>query len=323
MRRAPFLVASLLAIVCASGLARIADAQTTGANAAPKAPLIESLSGPAKEAYEAATILVNNGDSAHAIAKYREAYEQSKDPRLLFDMAVCERDLHAYAAMQGLLSRYEREAGAELSPDQKADVEAALAAIHDFVGTVSLTVSEAGADVSIDGEPVGTTPLAAPLVLDLGKHTLSVTKDGFDPVEHPIEISGGNETNAGITLFRRARPALLKVTAHPAATVVIDKKELAHGSFDGALAPGTHLVQVTEPGKRAYETRVVLGDGEARSLQVTLEEERHAAIWPWIAGGAAILLAGAGVGTYFLVRPQGTPVPSGAIVVPIPSSNGM
>jgi hypothetical protein len=303
MRRAPFLVASLLAIVCASGLARIADAQPTGANAAPKAPLIESLSGPAKEAYEAATILVNNGDSAHAIAKYREAYEQSKDPRLLFDMAVCERDLHAYAAMQGLLSRYEREAGAELSPDQKADVEAALAAIHDFVGTVSLTVSEAGADVSIDGEPVGTTPLAAPLVLDLGKHTLSVTKDGFDPVEHPIEISGGNETNAGITLFRRARPALLKVTAHPAATVVIDKKELAHGSFDGALAPGTHLVQVTEPGKRAYETRVVLGDGEARSLQVTLEEERHAAIWPWIAGGVA-LLVGAGVGGYVLVQQE-------------------
>jgi hypothetical protein len=305
MRRAPFLVASLLAILCASGLARIADAQPTGAgaSAAPKTPLIESLSGPAKEAYEAATILVNNGDSAHAIAKYREAYEQSKDPRLLFDMAICERDLHAYAAMQGLLLRYERDAGAEMSPEQKADVEAALAAIHNFIGTVNLTVSEAGADVSIDGEPVGTTPLAAPLVLDLGKHTLSVKKDGFDPVEHPIEISGGNETNAGITLFRRARPALLKVTAHPGATVVIDKKELAHGTFDGALAPGTHEVQVTEPGKRAYETRVVLGDGEARSLQVTLEEERHAAIWPWIAGGVA-LLVGAGVGGYVLVQQE-------------------
>jgi hypothetical protein len=316
MRRAPpFLVASLLATLCAWGLARIADAQTADAGAAPKAPLNESLSGPAKEDYEAATILVNNGDCAHAIAKYRHAYEEAKDPRLLFDMAVCDRDLHAYAAMQGLLLRYEQEASADLSPEQKADIEAALAAIHDFVGTVNLTVSEAGAAVSIDGEPVGTTPLGAPLVLDLGRHTLSVKKEGFDPVEHPIEISGGNETSAGITLFRRVRPALLKVTAHPGATVVIDKKELAHGTFDGAVAPGTHDVQVTEPGKKSYETRIVLGDGEARSLQVTLEEERHGAIWPWIAGGAAILLVGAGVGGYLIVqqenRPQG---PTGGLL---------
>jgi hypothetical protein len=321
MRRAPLPVAALLAIVAVSGLApSTAAAQPSDAGASPKAPLSASLSGPAKEAYEAAVILVNNSDCAHAVEKYRQAYDLSKDPRLLFDIAICDRDLRAYAEMQRLLFRYEEEAGAGMSAEQRADVEAALAAIYDLVGTLQLKVSEAGADVSVDSEPVGTTPLAAPLVMDLGKHTLSVKKDGFDAVEQTIEISGGNQTSATITLVRRARPALLKVTADPEATVVIDKKELAHGSFDGALAPGAHEVQVTEPGKKPYEAHLVLGDGEARTLQVTLENERHAAVWPWIAGGAAILVAGACVGGYFLFRQQEAAFPSSTIVVQMHSA---
>ncbi len=321
MRRAPIVVFALLLAMLAMSTfdARTASAQPANAGASPKAPLVESLSGLAKEAYDAAVILVNNGDSGHAIAKYRQAYDISMDPRLLFDMAICDRDLHAYAEMQGLLLRYEREAGAGMSAEQRADVEAALAAIHNFVGTVRLTVSEAGADVSIDGKPVGPTPLAAPLVLDLGRHVLSVQKEGFDTAERAVEISGGNETSAVMTLVRRVRPALLRVTADPGATVVIDKKELAHGTFDGALAPGTHEIQVTEPGKKGYEARIVLGDGEARTLQVTLEDERHPAIWPWIVGGAAVLLAGAGIGGYFLLQPRETGVPPTTLgTVPLP-----
>ncbi len=307
MRRAPLILVSLVAIFVAHGWgASTAAAQPIDAGSSFQAPLIESLSGPAKEAYEAAVVLVNNRDCAHAIAKYRQAYELSKDPRLLFDMAVCDRDLHAYARMQALLLRYEQEAAASMAAEQRADVEAALAAIHDLVGTVNLTVSEAGADVSVDAEPFGRTPLATPLVVDIGRHTVSVKRDGFEPAEQTIEVAGGNETSAAFILVRRVRPAMFRVAADPGATIVIDKKELAHGSFDGALVPGDHELQVTEPGKKGYETRIALGDGEARTLQVTLEDERHAARWPWIAAGAAVVLAGVAIGGYFLLRPQDT-----------------
>ncbi len=291
-----------LVIVCACILsAPLGAAQTTGLGPSPGPPLSASLSGPAKEAYEAAVALVNIGDWAHAVIKYWQAYDLSKDPRLLFDIAVCYRDLRAYAKMQGLLLRFEKEAGAGISPEQKADVDAALAAIHGLVGTVLLKVSEAGADVRVDAEPAGTTPLAAPLVLDLGKHTLSVNKNSFEPAERTIEIAGGNGLSMEITLVRQVLPALLRVAADPGATIVIDKKALARGSFDGALAPGAHEIQVTEAGMKSYEARIVLGNGEARTLDVTLEPEPRAALWPWIAGGAAVLVGG-GIGGYFLLR---------------------
>jgi hypothetical protein len=151
--------------------ARPAAGQAGGDASEP--PLGEALSGPAKEAYEAATVLLNNRDPSRALDKYRQAYELSRDPRLLFDMAVCARDLRSYAKMRGLLLDYERATGTSLRPERRADVDAALAAIHNLVGTWNVSVNEAGASVAVDGEPRGETPLAAPLVLDLGKHTLA------------------------------------------------------------------------------------------------------------------------------------------------------
>jgi hypothetical protein len=278
-----------------------AGAQTAIPAPSSRPPLSESLPGAAKEAYEAAIALVNIGDFTHAIMKYWQAYDLSKDPRLLFDIAVSYRDLRAYAKMQSMLLRFEKEATGGISAEQKAEVDAALAAIHSLVGTVLVTVSEAGADVSVDAEPVGTTPLSAPLALDLGKHTLRVNKNSFEPAERTIEIAGGNELSLAITLVRQVRPALLRVAADPAATIVIDKTALAHGTFDGPLAPGAHELQVTEPGKKSYEARIVLGNGEVRTLEVTLEPEPHTVLWPWIAGGAAVLVGG-GIAGYFLLH---------------------
>ncbi len=284
------------------------------------APLEQALSGAAKQAYEAATILLDNQDWQGAITKYRQAYELSKDPRLLFDMAVCERGLHTYAHMRALLIRYEQEAGTDASPEQKTDVDAALAAIANLVGTVKLTVRQAGASVAVDGEPVGSTPLTAPLVLDLGTHVLSVKKALFEPFERTLEIAGGNESTVSVALVEQVPPSFLTVVADPLGHVIIDQREVARGRYDGALPAGRHDVRVIAPGKAAYDARVELREGEKRTLLVTLADEPRAALWPWIVGGA-VLAAGAVVGGYFIFQaheesPSVPPATLGTILIP-------
>jgi len=265
-------------------------------------PLDQALQGPAHDAYTYAKVLFENGDFQGALAKYRQAYEQSKDPRLLYNMALCERNLRAYARTQGLLQRYKSESGAALSGEQKASIDAALSAIQNLVGKVTLNVSEAGATVTVDGETVGETPLATPIVLDLGKHPISVRKPGFEPAEQSFEVTGGGEATVAIKLVAQAPLAHLTIVAENAATVVIDGKTATRGRFDGPLAPGTHDVSVTESGKTPYEAQVDLRDGEARSVELTLQDEKHTnAIWPWVVGGAAVA-AGAAVGGYFLFK---------------------
>src|SRR5260370_39809457 len=129
---------SLLACawVLAAAPTQAQNAAGHGASTKHQAPLAQALSGPAREAYSSAQVLVNNGDFTGAYAKYGQAYDLSKDPRLLFNMAVCARNTHDYARMQGLLVRYQRDAGSSMAPQDRADGESALATIRTLVGAV-------------------------------------------------------------------------------------------------------------------------------------------------------------------------------------------
>ena len=119
-----------------------------------------------------------NGDYVGALTKLRQAYEASKDPRLLYEMALCEKDLRRYAPMQSLLQRVPPRRGREASCARHpcTAVDEALAAIKNLVATVTVTSIEPEATVLVDGEVVGVTPIPAPLTLELGKHVIVAKK---------------------------------------------------------------------------------------------------------------------------------------------------
>jgi hypothetical protein len=275
-------------------------------------PLVESLQGSAKDAYTSARLLFDNNDFAGAVTKYEQAYGLSKDPRLLFDMAICQKNLRDYARMQNLLRQYVREAGNAISAEDKSAVEGALAAIKNLVATLKFAVSEAGATVVLDGDLIGVTPLGGTRSVNLGKHTIVVKKAGFDKVEKTIDVVGGSEMEVAVTLSPEVHLAHLVVATDALATIVIDNATAGKGRFDGQVYPGAHEVRVTEPGKVPYKADIDVRDGETRTLQVTLSDEAKKAIWGWIIGGA-VIATGAVVGGYFLFKPKDEklPVPQG------------
>jgi hypothetical protein len=299
-----------LAVACATAaLSSPVAAQTIGAR---QVPLAQSLTGAALDDYTSATMLMKNGDFAGAMSKYGQAYDLAKDPRLLFNMAICARNLHQYARMQKLLEGYRREAASSMTAEDAGEVSQALAAIKNLVGTVKLSVTQPDATVTVDGETIGVTPLAEALVLDLGEHTVVVRKDGFATVEKVIPVSGGSDVLESIALVAQEHIARLVVSAERGATVIIDGREMGQGRFDGQVAPGLHAVSVTAAGQLPYKAEIDVRDGETRMVEVTLESEHRRPIWPWLVGGAA-LAAGAAIGGYFLFKPQdqATPVPAG------------
>jgi hypothetical protein len=123
------------AALCGAGslLSAEAGAQTGDPHRA-QPPLAQSLHGPARDAYTAASRLFKEADFPAAEAKYSEAYDLSKDPRLVFDMGICEKELHHYARMAELLRRYEEEAGASLSDEDRQRADEALAAVPKYIG---------------------------------------------------------------------------------------------------------------------------------------------------------------------------------------------
>ncbi len=274
-------------------------AQQTSAAQGPRS-LAQSLEGSAKEAYDAAKVLVANGNFEGALGKFQQAYTTSSDARLLYDMAICEKNLNHYASMRGLLQRYLQEGGHLISAEQRRMVSEALAAIQGVVGSVSLTCNEPGADVRVDGESAGTTPLAFALVVDPGRHLLTVQKPGFYPVERYIDVSSGSGVAADVALYSTSRSARLVVKSDESATVAIDGAVVARGRFEGRLAPGLHEVRVSEPDRATHQEKVELREGEMRTLDWTPRGDQHPLVWPWVVGGAVLVAGAAVLGGYAL-----------------------
>lgn len=284
--------------------------------AQPPKTLSEALEGSSRDAYASARILFGNGDFAGALIKFRQAYEASRDPRLLYNMAVCEKAQRHYARMEALLRQYEREQPS-MPSDEKQAVDGTLAAAADLVGSVTVLVDAPGATVAVDGESAGTTPLPRPLIVDLGPHKVSVTKDGFDPSEKTVDVPGGGDATVAVSLTPHVRMARLVVSTDGDAIVSIDGTAVAKARFDGHTAAGAHRILVTAAGMRPFTADIDLRDGETRTLQVALEGDKRAEapVWPWVAGGAA-LAAGVVVGGYFLFKgpgSSGSPAPTGQL----------
>jgi PEGA domain len=302
----------LLCVLACYPSAATAQTAARGTVAAPTTK--QPLDGAAKAAYDSAKLLIANGDFASALEKFQQAYDLSKAPEMLFDMALCEKNLMHYSKMQALLKRYSAEGGARLSTADHKAVDTALAAIQNLVATLKVTANVDGASVIVDGVPVGTTPLASPPTVDLGRRTITVQKPDFEPFVTTVDAAGGSEVPVAATLVPVQHVAHLVVSSDEKASISINGKVAAAGRYDGPLPAGTYDVGVSEPGKRPYAAQIELRDGEARTVQVTLESERHAAVWPWVVGGA-VVVAGAVVGGYFLFRPgeQNAAAPTGGL----------
>lgn len=274
--------------------------------------LAQSLEGDAKAAYDSARLLLDDGDSSGALAKFSRAYELSRDPRLLWNMAVCEKELRHYARTATLVGRYLAEGGSRIPAAQRQDALETQAALRAFYAQLTLRGVPDGATVLVDGSPIGTTPLETPLLLDLGSRRLRIERAGFEPFERTFQIAGGGELEVSVELKPAneaiAAPARLSIaTAGTRDIVAVDGKVVGSQRWEGTLPAGEHVVRVAAASKKTYESHLQLLPGSTRTLQITLEDEsRTSPVWFWVAGGA-VAVTGAVVGGYFLFKPADTP----------------
>jgi hypothetical protein len=290
-----------------------AAAENAPVPSAPPAALAESLRGMARADYAAARILYEDGDYAGAFTKLEAAYLASRDPRLLWNMAACEKELRHYASVITLLERYLREGENIVAAEERAATAELLETVRAFVNELSLAARPEGAKVFIDDIEVATAPIASPLRVDMGKHKLRVALSGFVTHEAVLDLPGGKAMSLEVELAAERHEGTLRIVSDPNAVISVDGKVVGTASWVGPLATGSHIVHVTAAGKQPHKTEVVIADDATSSLHVNLLAEpsplvaasQGNSVWWWVIGGVA--LAGAGVSTYLLLRPGEQP----------------
>jgi hypothetical protein len=277
--------------------------------ALPPAPLAESLTGTAQAEYAAARILYDDGDFAGALEKLRSAYDYSKDPRLLWNMAACQKNLRHYAEVVRLVEGYLSQGQGYVSESDRSDATGLLDTVKSFISRVEVTSNEPGATVFIDDVSKGTTPLTSALPVDMGNHKVRVSKPGFVDFTMSVELPGGSPFSITADLVAERHVGTLRIVAEPEDVLQVDGKAVGTGLWEGAVPSGTHSVFVSGTGKIAHQTEVVVSDNQVSSLHVSLEDRPVRVVdrsgvptWVWIAGG--VLVAGGGVGAYLLLKPH-------------------
>jgi hypothetical protein len=261
----------------------------------------DSLAGSAKAAYDLARVLYRAGDFAGALLQFERAYDLSSEPRLLWNVAVCEKNLRRYARSVKAIERYQAEGGTRLSEEDQRDALHLLKAIRPFVAVITIKVSEPGADVFIDDERVGSTPLAGPLLIDMGARRIRVSKKGFHDHTQTEQVFGETEIALDVSLKREIHQGRLIIAAGKDDVIRLDGKIVGQGSWDGAAASGGHTLRVTAPGMKPYQTEVIVQDNAVRRIHVTLDAEPKTGLPTWaLITGSALLAAGAGVGIGYL-----------------------
>jgi len=263
----------------------------------------------ARADYAAARILYEDGDYAGAYTKLSAAYEASRDPRLLWNMAACEKALRHYGSVIDLLERYLDEGRDLVGSDERQATHELVATVREFVNELSLVVSPEGTRVSVDGVVVVTAPLSRPLRLDMGKRKLRFENPGYVAHEVEMELSGGKSAELTVKLEPEVHEGTLRIVSDPAAVIRVDGKVMGTGLWTGKLPSGAHTVAISAPGKQPHQSEVWIRDRDTSALHVNLIDEARSqpgassnALW-WIVGGVA-LAGAASVGGYFLLRPD-------------------
>lgn len=242
----------------------------------PAKSLAETLTGDAKRDNQTGKLLANDGDYTGAALKFQSAYDQSHDARLLWNIAFCEKQLRHYARVLGLLRRYEAEGGALLSARDRKEAHELAIALEPFTTTVKITASEDGAEIFVDGERVGLSPLEAPYRVDIGTHQIRATKLGFLEAAVSVPVGGGVDLPIALHLQKEIHEGTIAVHAPAGATIAIDDQPVGVGSVERVVPSGGHQLRVQAAGMRPYQSEIVVRDNETRSLDLTLEREPDA-----------------------------------------------
>jgi hypothetical protein len=235
----------------------------------------------ARKAWDNATTFFAAHQYDGAAVEFLRAYETSKNPRVLFNVGVCEKNLLHYARALGRLRQALVEGAGKLSTQETKAITDAIHVLEGLTTTVEISTNEAGAEVFIDDVAIGTTPLPGAVPIDPGEgRIIRVQKDSFEPQTRTIAVDLSSKPHLNFVLERRERRTNVSVhvTGTPGATIAIDGRDVGQEEFSGDIPAGRHSFDVRAPGFVPMHQNAEVVYGEPFKLSLTLAPERHEAV---------------------------------------------
>jgi hypothetical protein len=189
--------------------------------------------------FERGVSLYGEADYRGALVEFKRASGLVPNPAVLYNVGETEFQLQEYANALVTFERYLAEAGP--TDPHRAEVEAAVRTLKTRVGHLAITSSPTDAEIAIDDQPIGRTPIDKLVMVSAGRRKVVATLPGRAPATKYVDVAA--EDVVSVSLQFPAPSAA--PTDHPLAQPQIAPAHVppeGHGSgwrIAGWVATGT------------------------------------------------------------------------------------
>jgi hypothetical protein len=152
----------------------------------------------AKEHFLKGKALVEEGAWKKAIIELKASYELNPNPVVLYNIGICYDELTRYAEAVEYYSLFLEEAGDKFK-EVMPEVQLRVDELSKFLGILKLQVNVEGAEIMLDGNLMGLTPLEE-LTIETGEHDLVIRKQGYHEIARKVTIVSGQTVELAFTL---------------------------------------------------------------------------------------------------------------------------
>jgi hypothetical protein len=233
--------------------------------------------------------LFDEGNYEAALIEFQRTYDAAPSYRVLFNIGQCHLAMQHYLEALSAYERYLEVGGDQVPADRREMLRRQVADLRERTGTLEISTDVDGVEITIDDQPRGTTPLAEPVPLDIGRHRVEARAQGYETMTRSITIAGGEHAELDLEL-------------EPLPTITIetssadDNRRMRRVGHIGLVATGVLAVGATITGgltlgaNRDLEREVATFPGDPDDISGARGRTQALSLTTDIVGGTALAL---------------------------------
>ncbi|HXN30713.1 MAG TPA: PEGA domain-containing protein, partial [Polyangiaceae bacterium] len=185
--------------------------------------------------FQRGVVLYSEADYHAALVEFKRAYGLAPNVAVLYNVGETEYQLQDYAAALTTFKRYL----AESSPTEshRAEVENSVEVLRTRVGHLSIATTPPGAEVTLDDQLVGKTPLGEPILVSIGHRKVVAMMSGRPPVTRYVDVAADDNVSLSLPLPTPSDGAQASVRS-PQLTLPSDVPPVSRGGGSTARVLG-------------------------------------------------------------------------------------
>ncbi len=223
----------------------------------------------ARERYDNAVKLYEEGAYDAALVELNRAAELRPSYKLYYNIGQVRYAMHDYAAAIDAYRRYLDQGGDKIPSSRREQVQKELNELAQRVAKLTIDIDVPGAEILIDDAPVGTSPLAGPLIVNSGIRLVTVRHPDYLPQTRRITLAGNVQDKVSFTLVGHGAPA---------------GQEAASANATTSTSP---MAPVSSSGPPPFAVEGSLGSKSSPQADATRHHPSSTAVWVgWATTGA-------------------------------------